>query len=269
MKKLAILAAGAILLGGLALFQVSRRPDSNPVDRGWRLAQQHGCFGCHGPEGGGGVPNPGSNEKEIPAWDGGMLFMYVNQPGEIREWILYGLPRRLWPDGEPPHSHGAGGGHDHPNSTGGLVPMPAYEQILSSAEVDDLVALVQHLGSYQRPASPPDARQGFETAANLGCFGCHRQGGRVGLSNPGSFKGYIPPWVGPDFAELVRSEQELRQWILEGRIDRLENDPLARFFTDRQTVRMPAYRDHLSGDELDSIVAYIDWLNRSGGESRR
>jgi hypothetical protein len=41
------------------------------------------------------VPNIGTTEGEIPAWDGGMAMMYVKDEKEIREWILDGRPWRL------------------------------------------------------------------------------------------------------------------------------------------------------------------------------
>ncbi|RME47827.1 MAG: cytochrome c, partial [Deltaproteobacteria bacterium] len=76
---------------------------------------------------------------------------------------------------------------------------------------------------------------------------------------PGAFKGYIPGWGSRDYFELVRNEAELREWILEGISKRFRDNPLARHFLDRQTIRMPAYRGHLSPEELDDLVAYITW----------
>ena len=48
---------------------------------------------------------------------------------------------------------------------------------------------------------------GDTVAERLGCFRCHGSGGRGASRNPGSLKGYIPPWDGHDFAE---KEEELR-----------------------------------------------------------
>ncbi|MEE8586633.1 MAG: hypothetical protein V3T83_17465 [Acidobacteriota bacterium] len=237
------------LLGLLSL----RRPNSNSVSRGWELAGRLGCFSCHAPEGTGGVANPGSEEEEIPAWDGGLLMMYVESQEEIAEWILYGQPERLKDDHQDSES-----GH------AGLIRMPAFQARISEPELNDLVALVQAIGAYGQPAMPPAVREGLEAARRLGCFGCHRVGGRVGTPNPGSFKGYIPPWRGEDFEDLVRSDAELRAWILDGRIERLESNPLARFFTGRQIIQMPAYRELLSGQELESLLAYIRWVRLSG-----
>lgn len=243
-----ILALSTLLvLASAVAYFFLRRPQSHPVARGHQLAVDLGCFACHGPAGTGGIPNPGSDIGEVPSWTGGTLMMYVENEEEIREWILYGMPRRLQEAQKPEPAEEL------------LVRMPAYEDVLTRRQLDDLVAYVTAVGYYHRPASPL-ARQGRQVALRLGCFGCHSAGGTVGVRNPRSFKGYIPPWVGPDFAELVRSDDELRQWILDGRIDRLENDPLARFFTRRQIIQMPPYRDHLEEGELEALIAYIEWL---------
>ena len=59
---------------------------------------------------------------------------------------------------------------------------------------------------------------------------------------------------------MVRTDDELRQWILDGKIDRLESNPVARYFTRRQVIAMPAYRDILETGELEAILSYIHWL---------
>ena len=80
------------------------------------------------------------------------------------------------------------------------------------------------------------------------------------MPNPGSFKGVIPSWEGDDFLELVRDDEELRGWILDGGIPRLIDHPIARRFIARQVVSMPAYRGVLEDGELEALVAYIRWL---------
>ena len=68
-------------------------------------------------------------------------------------------------------------------------------------QVDDLIAT--------RALWPPPTfqksplRTGYASAERLGCFRCHGPGGRGASRNPGGLKGYIPPWDGRDFAELV------------------------------------------------------------------
>jgi mono/diheme cytochrome c family protein len=139
------------------------------------------------------------------------------------------------------------------------IRMPAWRGRLSDAQVDDLVAYLRALAAADLPEDSA-IRTGYAVAERLGCFRCHGPGGRGASRNPGSLKGYIPPWDGGDFAELVVDETELREWILGGRPQRLQANPLARFFLDRQAIRMPAFRGQIKDEDLLAIVAYIGWL---------
>lgn len=224
---------------------------------GYQLAEKLGCHGCHGPRGTGGTPNPKSDESEVPSWDGGTTMMYAKNEHELREWILDGVPRRLAEEHEHAHSHGPG---DEPRAL--PIRMPAFRHVISERELELLVAYVKAVAYWD--TIPDAARQGRRAAAGLGCFGCHGPGGMLGVANPGSFKGYIPPWRGKDFDELVRDEDELRSWILDGKIARFESNRLARFFTRRQAVQMPPYRDVVSEQDLNDIVTYIQWLSKEG-----
>jgi len=243
------------VIAAVALVRHARAPRLTAELRGRALAERLGCFACHGPGGTGGVANPLSDEKEVPAWDGGTAMMYVESEKEIREWIRDGRPRRLASrDGGGP---GAAGETDFIAAL--PLRMPAFGDLLSEPELDDLVAFYKAVADYG--PMPERARRGYRAAKRLGCFGCHGPGGLVGASNPRAFKGYIPPWRGDDFAELVKNEDELRAWIRAGRIERLEQNPLARYFTRRQVIEMPAYGDVLSESDLEALVAYIDWVS--------
>ncbi|UCF81112.1 MAG: c-type cytochrome [Acidobacteriota bacterium] len=246
------MGVAVIGLGGILYFQL-RRPERTAAIRGQEIAWRLGCFACHGPEGTGGIANPGSLENIVPAWDIGADVIYHETEDEIREWILYGVSQRFLAVSEE-----TAGGEEEPEP---LVPMPAYEGLLSSQELDDLVAYFQAVSWYE-PEMPENAYEGKKIAARTGCFGCHGPGGHGGVPNPGSFKGFIPPWDGRDFGKLVRNEEELREWILDGTISRLEANPLARYFLKNQKTPMPAYREHLSKEDVDKIVAYIQWLRR-------
>ena len=65
---------------------------------------------------------------------------------------------------------------------------------------------------------------------------------------------------GPDFADLVRDDAELRQWVRNGASDRFLENPIARRILEKQAIAMPAYRDRMSEDDLRSIAAYIAWV---------
>ena len=234
------LLAMAVCIAALAAFLTAqfwwRSANIGPVQRGADLALSQGCLGCH--EGPGASPLLPRHFADLDDVDAATL----------REWILDGMPRRVRLDPESREALDAA-----------PIRMPAWRGRLAAAQVDDLVAYLRALASADVPEDPV-ARNGYAVAEALGCFRCHGPGGRGAAINPGSLKGYIPPWDGPDFAELVVDERELREWILAGRPQRLQANPLARFFLDRQAVRMPAFRGQLTEDELQALEAYIGWL---------
>jgi mono/diheme cytochrome c family protein len=61
---------------------------------------------------------------------------------------------------------------------------------------------------------------------------------------------------------LVRDEEELRQWVRNGASDRFLANPVARRILETQAIAMPAYRDHVSDEDLRAIAAYIAWVRR-------
>jgi mono/diheme cytochrome c family protein len=136
--------------------------------------------------------------------------------------------------------------------------MPAWRGRLSPAEVEHLVAYVAAVSDFD--PEPAWVATGRETAGRLGCFACHGPQGRGDTPNPGSLKGHIPSWSGADFKELARDEAEIREWVKDGSPKRLRNRRLAAFFLRRQAIRMPAYGDRVTEEELERIVAYIGWL---------
>lgn len=243
---------------GVFAFQWVRRPSSTPAVRGWRLAENYGCFACHGPGATRSTPAPGLKDGEIPQWDQGMHMMYIEQEEDIASWILYGHPTGKK---HPPPSSVDARGPTKLTWPDGRIPMPAYREVLREGELSDLIAFYKAVAWYD-PRMSAAAQRGRATAQSKGCFGCHGPSGQGAYPNPGSFKGYIPPWDGEDFLELVRDEKELRDWILEGKIGRFEENPAARFFLERQKVKMPAYRGLVSEKELDDILAYIQYLRR-------
>ncbi len=248
--SIAVVAVATVGLG--AGVWLKRQPETTAAMRGRSIAEDLGCFGCHGPEGQGGIADATSPSGEVPGWKYATAKVFVQSEQDIREWILDGSPKRE-------SERKFGGDHQV------LVPMPAYRDYLSESELDDLVAYFLAVSGW-RPEIPDEAYEGRKIATRLGCFGCHGPSGMGGVNNPGAFKGHIPPWDGEEFDELVRDEQELRQWILYGKIERLMRNPAARYFLERQKTPMPAYHDHISDAELDLLVRYIQWL-REGTEN--
>jgi mono/diheme cytochrome c family protein len=273
--RLSAITLAALTLGGLAtwgFFNYVRSPEFTPEIRGYHLAEDLGCHACHGPRGTGGVPNPRGRDRAVPSWDGGTAMMFVRHEDEIREWILNGKPWRLAlrdsldarraEDAMRKAFPGPGEGSLRPSPPDPAtlpLKMPAYRDLIDDRQLEDLVAYFKAVADYTD--MPAGARAGYRAARDLGCFGCHGPGGLIGADNPRSFKGYSPPWRGPDYRDLVRNDAERRAWILDGTIPRLTENRAARFFTTRQVIKMPAYRGVIADSTLTDIERYLDWLS--------
>jgi mono/diheme cytochrome c family protein len=228
-----------------------------PAQRGLHVAERAGCFNCHGPNGVGGVRNPGSEDEEVPGFAGGTPMMWAKNERELREYILNGAPARKLADPQYKKKMEAQ-----------LLAMPAYRGHLSGREVDDLVAYIR-AASGLVTSSDPVATQGQELAFRFGCFHCHGpMGAGSGSNNPGSLKGYIPGWWGKDFHNLVRNDDELRGWIMDGQVPRLRDNSIASYFIRSQRVYMPAYRDFINEQQLAALMSYVRWVNDGSWQSK-
>jgi len=251
---LAVLVAVALIgaAGGFFVF----RPHLPAAERGRRLAERSGCFGCHGPGGIRGAANPGRTDRTVPSFEGDVM-MYAKSLDEIHEWIRDGVTAKRAVSQTWRAQRGQG-----------ALKMPAFKRRLSEPQIRDLVAYVMVTSGSPEPGDSLSAR-GLARAGALGCVGCHGAGGRLARPNPGSLKGYVPSWDGEDFPDLVRDSSEFRQWVERGVSRRFEHDRVARFFLDRAVLRMPAYERHLGADDVPALWAYVDWLrNRAGTQLR-
>jgi mono/diheme cytochrome c family protein len=239
------LAGLGVLALAIGVSQRRARAETTPASRGAELAVSLGCTACHGPHGAGGIADPGSRDGVVPGWDGPTLATYARDEAELREWIVDGRPKRLAALG----------------ASRSTVPMPAFRDRLSDLELGDLLAYLRAVSAFGVELSET-CHEGRKVAERLGCFSCHGPSGITKTPNPGSFKGYIPPWDGDEWAELVHDEAELREWILDGRPKRLAENALARHFLDGQAVKMPAYRAHLSDEDANRLVAYLLFLRK-------
>ena len=238
------------VIGVVAAAAVVFRPNLTPVERGRRLAEANGCFGCHGPEGSRGAANPGRSDKTVPSFEGALM-MYAENRDEVREWIRDGgtATRRQSETWKLERRKG-------------VMRMPAFGKRLNPREIEDLVSFVMAASGEPTPEDSLVAA-GRERAEALGCVGCHGAGGRYARPNPGSLKGYVPPWDGADFAELVADKAEFTEWVERGVSRRFSANPIAQFFLRRAPVKMPAYRAHLAPGDVDALWAYVVWLRRS------
>lgn len=84
-----LVAAFAVLSG------MSAPPPGSAAEAGQAVARRAGCFGCHGPAGAGGVPNPGSLSGSVPGWYGAEFADLVRGRAEFDGWIREGSIERL------------------------------------------------------------------------------------------------------------------------------------------------------------------------------
>jgi mono/diheme cytochrome c family protein len=236
-----MLAAGCTLVS----------PGLPPAERGRRLAERSGCFACHGPEGSRGTSNPGRSDRTVPNFRDDPM-MFAEDDDELRAWIRDGVTTakresRSWREAREK----------------GALRMPAFGKRLDPREIDDLVAFINVTSGRPEPGDSL-ARAGLGRVHALGCDGCHGPGGRLARPNPGSLRGFIPPWDGPDFPELVGGRAEFDEWVRRGVTRRFEGNPAAMFFLRRAPVRMPAFERHLVPGDLDAMWAYVSWLRGTG-----
>src|SRR6266436_8295489 len=129
--------------------------EETPARRGQRLAGELGCFSCHGPGGGGGTKNPGSEEGTVPAFTERTQMMYVKTTDDLREYVLDGAPRRKRDDADY-----------RAKMEKAALHMPAYRSFVSAAQVDDLVTFLRAASGQLLPDEARAARGG-EIAGDL------------------------------------------------------------------------------------------------------
>jgi len=246
---ISLLAAAGVVegafLGWLAVRSRWRHSaEAGAVPRGRAIAERMGCFACHGADGARPIPNPGSKTGDVPGWTGGTWMMWNRNEDDVEAWILDGHPQGRAPD------------------AGALIRMPPYRGRLDEDEADAVVAYVLAASLFGVP-SDAVAAEGRDAALRLGCFGCHGPEGRGLVSNPGSLKGYVPGWEGDDFKDLVGSDEEFRQWVRNGISDRMAANPVARRILGSQAIRMPAFLDHAAASDIDSLLAYVNWVRKN------
>ncbi len=260
---------------GLAL-----RKEKSRVVRGWEKAEKLGCFSCHGPRGFGDTPNPLSEDETVPSFRGGEPAMYAKGDAQLCEVILYGHIKGKKRGGKKPKRSKAENmknkedipvfgnvnlddEQEEEKKKEGLIKMPGFKNWVSPKDVQDIITFIKANAILLNPKDKT-LKEGRELVLNNGCFACHGPMGAGGIKNPGSFKGYIPSFIGNDFNELVKNDKELVEWIKTGKIKRFERNPLARFFTHRQAIKMPAYEKVLSNEEIKLAAAYLHWLRKNG-----
>ena len=237
-------------------------PEYSPAVRGLRVAERAGCFTCHARVIEQDIINP-LKRTGTAAPEPDLVPSFIESrysPETIREWIVRGITEE-----EERSERFLARRAKH------LLRMPAYGSSLSSEEVDDLLAYIMLAQYAYAPKEQDERSDGEKLARAYGCFGCHGMLGQGGVSNPLSLKDYIPGFFGRDFDELTQhgDRAEVQAWIRDGASLRfLEQNVLgwkaARYYTERQVIPMPAFKDFLTDQELDTLVDYVLELRQGG-----
>lgn len=300
--------------------------EESRVVRGWRLAENLGCFSCHG-----GAINPGGKgeDKYIPSFNKENLEEHLTDKKElkeIKEIILNGQKKEenkkesehssffkklLSPSIVYAHSHHKEITSKHNESfknreddqevnskenkkniskaktkkqevkklnkkeaetkteskeekdKEGIIKMPGYKAYLSSKDLQDLIAFLKATANVSNPRGEKE-KKGRDLVLKNSCFFCHGILGAGGIKNPGSLKGYIPSFIGNDFKVLVRSDKDLVEWIKTGKVSHIYQHPIGKIFLKKQIIKMPAYKNILTDEEIKLMVTYIKWLREEG-----
>lgn len=228
--------------------------------RGRQLFHAKGCYGCHAVSDVGQTVSQDLTEVGVKSYQ--LLeadFEMMEPPHDRIHWLMAKLkhPRMLNP-GVPPER----------------LP-PGEEEVYASAmphfgllpeEVNALTVYLLSLTGRSFPSTyvTPEPPQPVPAAASLieqgrwvfervGCTGCHGAGGRGGRLNPNAgLGGEVPPllYVKAYYGERVEALKEL---IRHGR----QPVPRAQPGRPNPPLYMPAWKDRVSEEELDALVAYL------------
>jgi len=257
----------ALLIVGIAvgillatLFGDELFPETSPSEKGAMVAAEAGCFSCHGGRSAQPSLNPASTSEVASFTRVPSMFEERHSIEVLHEWIEDGISLEK-----------AGSDAYLEASSTKLLKMPSFKDHLSPAEIDDLAAYLS-LQQYSVSArSNPTSVPGEDLARRFACFTCHGELGQGGVMNPGSLKGYIPGFFGQDFRALTQNGdlQDVMEWIENGASNSFLNQGFlgfypGRFFAERQAIKMPAYKEVLQRNEIETLALFVLTLLSQG-----
>ena len=238
----ALVMIGLALLGGVFLGRATKgtstvaapttTTSAGPVDpkvaAGAHDFVNFACAQCHGLDGRGGV------SPFVPALKNARTLTAA----QLQQIINHGL--------------GVSSDPKHPY-------MPVWGQVISTRQVDDLVAYI-HAGLPRVPTASPLVVPGGQGAAVqgqalytlYGCVNCHGPNGLGGVPNPQSPDKTIPPLSGAAFFKQFNTDAKIKDVIVSGSV--LGKAPI---------VSMPHWGGIIPPSRLDALVAYIKTLKTS------
>ncbi len=228
------------------------------------------CKKCHGPEGTGGVTNPGSDDGTIPPLNP------IDSTLIDSNTTTYAMNLDLFIE------HGSTPSGPNPKQT-----MPAWgdTQKLTPQQIADLIAYVMSLNpapgstspitsttsvtstvEVARPSNPGDAGQALlltgdpvagQTVFTNNCQKCHGNQGVGGVANPGSTDGTIPP-LNPIDDTMVSKDLKIFAYNIDLFV---EHGSTPEGPNPKQN--MPAWGDtqKLTPQQIADVIAYLISLN--------
>ena len=193
---------------------------------GGHLFVQFACSACHGEQGTGGV------SPDVPA-----LTDVGNQlsVAQLTTIINHGLGESANP--QKPY-------------------MPVWGPVISSSQVNDLVAYIQAGLPEVKDATPVPVPSGQGAAVaggalyvKYGCINCHGPSGLGGVPNPESEDKTIPSLSGQDFRDEFNTDEKIKSVIRSGSV--IGKPPI---------TSMPHWGGIISDENLDALVAYLKTL---------
>jgi mono/diheme cytochrome c family protein len=216
------------------------------------------CKKCHGPEGTGGVANPGSTDGTIPPLN------------PIDETLIDPDPTTYATNLDLFLEHGSTPEGPNPKET-----MPAWgdTQKLTPQQIADLIAYVMSLNpapaatsDVARPSNPGDSGPALKLTGDVtagatvftdSCKKCHGDQGVGGVANPGSTDGTIPP-LNPIDDTMVSTDLKVFAYNIDLFVEHGSTPE-----GPNPKEKMPAWGDSkkLTPQQIADVIAYIIGLN--------
>ncbi len=234
--------------------------------KGQRLFKEYGCAGCHALRGVGqtvSVELGDMANKPLQQLD----FTFIDGPHTLANWMYEHFK-------DPQHTTPGFRKEELPPGEEEIFPSPMPNYGFTDEEARALTIYMlsltdEHLPSNYVVPAPPEAAPVFASAVEagrevfqrFGCAGCHGIDGRGGRKNWNYLHGQEEPAL--IFVREIYSKEDLKGFIQRGKqpVDRLDpHRPVPPLY-------MPAWREKITGQDLDHLVEYLYSLDPADGRS--
>ncbi len=226
------------------------------------------CQKCHGPQGTGGVANPGSTDGTIPPLNPIDSTLIDSNPTTYATNLDLFLEHGSTPDGPNPKQTMPAWGDTNKLTPQQIADLIAYVVSLNPAPATPVTPTAEVTPTVQaaRPSNPGGPGPAVDLTGNIAagetlftanCQKCHGPQGTGGVANPGSTDGTIPP-LNPIDDTMVSNDLK----VFATNIDLfVEHGSTPEGPNPKQT--MPAWGDtnKLTPQQIADLIAYVISLN--------